>query len=402
MLRSTNNLDNAGFAQQFRAFFKSRDFIFHDGRDLRRFSLGAKTQAVLAGVGAVTVCFSGYGVTQAAINTALATGLAGDTSIEARLINAQRQMVKMQQDVAAMKAAAEAHAARVEQRQAMIAAALSGKVSPDAVALPASDTGADHARISALGNEVIAPLSRVEARQVFFAYKTRQALDQRYNATAAQLRRLGLSTERMIPAMGGPYEPVDSTKLAAIDAAEVKADAQFHSLFVSWKKLDSLEQAVISIPSMRPVENLTFTSNFGVRSDPFRGTAAMHAGVDIPGPIGTPVYATADGVIERAGRAGGYGNLVEINHGRGIETRYGHLSKILVMPNSRVRRGQMIGLMGSTGRSTGSHLHYEVRIDGTAVNPIPYLENSDALVAIQDRAVRTRPGAVGGPADGQD
>src|SRR3546814_16364619 len=88
----------------------------------------------------------------------------------------------------------------------------------------------------------------------------------------------------------------------------------------------------------------------------------MHAGVDIPGPIGTPIYATADGIVERAGRAGGYGNLVEIDHGKGIETRYGHLSKILVKPNQRVKRGQGVALMGSTGRSTGRHLHYEVRI----------------------------------------
>src|SRR5262249_16884889 len=137
------------------------------------------------------------------------------------------------------------------------------------------------------------------------------------------------------------------------------------------KKLDTLEQGAISIPSMQPVHNLNFSSNFGVRSDPFRGVAAMHAGVDIPGPLGTPVYATADGIIARAGRASGYGNLVEINHGKGIETRYGHLSKILVTPNTRVHRGQLIALMGSTGRSTGSHLHYEVRIDGRAVNPVP-------------------------------
>src|SRR3546814_2326662 len=87
--------------------------------------------------------------------------------------------------------------------------------------------------------------------------------------------------------------------------------------------------------------------------------------------------ATADGIVERAGRAGGYGNLVEIDHGKGIETRYGHLSKILVKPNQRVKRGQVVALMGSTGRSTGSHLHYEVRIDGRAVNPIPFLQTAD-------------------------
>jgi murein DD-endopeptidase MepM/ murein hydrolase activator NlpD len=148
---------------------------------------------------------------------------------------------------------------------------------------------------------------------------------------------------------------------------------------------------------MQPVDHVQFTSTFGVRSDPFRGTAAMHAGVDIPGAIGTPIYATADGIVVRAGVAGGYGNMVAINHGRGIETRYGHMSKILVEANARVHRGQMIGLMGSTGRSTGSHLHYEVRIDGHAVNPVPFLQSADYVTAME---ARTAAGiALGGPDD---
>ena len=124
----------------------------------------------------------------------------------------------------------------------------------------------------------------------------------------------------------------------------------------------------------------------------------MHAGVDIPGPIGTPIYATADGMIDRAERAGGYGNMVEIDHGKGIATRYGHLSKILVTPGAHVKRGDLIALMGSTGRSTGSHLHYEVRIDGHAVNPVPFLTTADYLLAAQDRSVNAIPVAMGGPA----
>ena len=182
-----------------------------------------------------------------------------------------------------------------------------------------------------------------------------------------------------------------------VATANTNDDAQFRALFQTWKKLDTVEQAAISIPSMQPVANLALTSNFGVRSDPFRGVAAMHAGVDIPGPSGTPIYATADGMVARAERAGGYGNLVEVNHGKGIETRYGHLSKILVAPNTKVVRGQLIGLMGSTGRSTGSHLHYEVRIDGHAVNPMPYLQVADTMLASQDKATKTQNIAMGGP-----
>ena len=181
-------------------------------------------------------------------------------------------------------------------------------------------------------------------------------------------------------------------------AADLKADQQFRNLFNTWKKLDAPAQSVISIPSVHPVERLAFTSNFGIRSDPFRHTAAMHSGVDIPGPVGTPVYATADGVVGRAERAGGYGNLVELEHGKGIATRYGHLSKILVAPGAHVHRGDLIALMGSTGRSTGSHLHYEVRIDGHAVNPAPFLTNADFMLAAQDRAVHAIPVSTDGPA----
>jgi murein DD-endopeptidase MepM/ murein hydrolase activator NlpD len=170
---------------------------------------------------------------------------------------------------------------------------------------------------------------------------------------------------------------------------------QFHSLFMAWKKLDTLQTGVISIPAVQPVEHVSFTSGFGIRVDPFNHTAAMHPGVDIQAAVGTPVYATADGIVDRAERAGGYGNMVEINHGKGIQTRYGHLSKILVTPYERVKRGQLIALSGSTGRSTGPHLHYEVRIDGHAVNPVPFLQNADYLLAVQDRALRTVPVSVG-------
>ncbi|TCQ09559.1 M23 family metallopeptidase [Sphingomonas sp. PP-CC-3A-396] len=197
-----------------------------------------------------------------------------------------------------------------------------------------------------------------------------------------------------IAATGGPMIAANTEEATA----DLRADAQFRTLFQTWKKLDATQQGVIAIPSVQPVHSLSFTSNFGIRSDPFRGTAAMHAGVDIPGPVGTPIYATADGIIAHAGRQGGYGNMVEISHGKGIATRYGHLSKILVADNARVTRGQLIALMGSTGRSTGPHLHYEVRIDGHAVNPIPFLTTADYLLAAQDRSVNAIPVSTGGPA----
>jgi murein DD-endopeptidase MepM/ murein hydrolase activator NlpD len=225
-------------------------------------------------------------------------------------------------------------------------------------------------------------------------------------ATIAALM-LGLTGTAQAEGDGGKAANVGGPLVAAASveaSGDLKADQQFRSLFMSWKKLDGNGQGgfggrgAISIPSVQPVGKLSFTSNFGIRSDPFRGTAAMHAGVDIPGPVGTPIYATADGMVDHADRQGGYGNMVEIDHGKGIATRYGHLSKILVSDGQKVTRGQLIALMGSTGRSTGPHLHYEVRIDGHAVNPVPFLTTADYLLAAKDRAVGAIPVSVDGPA----
>ena len=182
----------------------------------------------------------------------------------------------------------------------------------------------------------------------------------------------------------------------------VQAVAQFQSLFQSWKKLDAINtvnatsSGAISIPSIQPIANFTFTSAFGVRSDPFRGSAAMHAGIDLSSPSGTPIYATADGVINRAEWFGGYGNMVEIDHGKGIATRYGHMSRIVARSGDRVKRGELIGYVGSTGRSTGNHLHYEVRIDGHAVNPMPFLQSANYLMAAR---AQNSDVALGGPED---
>jgi murein DD-endopeptidase MepM/ murein hydrolase activator NlpD len=393
LLTASSTISNR-FAR-LRTLFSNRDVILHDGRAIRRFTVPARTQALVAAAGAMTVVFSAYGVSQAAVTAFQATGVAGaPASTEGKLVRMRAQVATMRADVAAMKLAARAHAARVEARQTLLAAVLSGKVDPDKLALSVP-AAAIKTRATA---SVVAPFRRVEARQLALAVQARAATEAQYAETARHLRRLGVRPERFARTvqggMGGPFEAVEPAGAANPEAA---SDAQFRSLFTAWKKLDTLEQAAIAIPSAQPVDMLTFTSNFGVRSDPFRGTAAMHAGVDIPGPIGTPIYATADGIIARAERSGGYGNLVEVNHGKGIETRYGHLSRIIVAPNARVKRGQLIGLMGSTGRSTGSHLHYEVRIDGRAVNPVPFLTTGDMMIAMKDRALKSQQVAMGGP-----
>jgi murein DD-endopeptidase MepM/ murein hydrolase activator NlpD len=133
-------------------------------------------------------------------------------------------------------------------------------------------------------------------------------------------------------------------------------------------------------PSLWPI-NGQLLSPYGRRMDPFSGEGAYHTGVDIKAPTGTPVRATADGVVRRADWLGGYGRLVAIDHGNGIQTYYAHLARYTVMPGQEIRRGEIIGTVGTSGRSTAPHLHYEVRIGGAPVNPNRYLRNSPAHTA---------------------
>ena len=185
-------------------------------------------------------------------------------------------------------------------------------------------------------------------------------------------------------AMGGPFIPLSGSEAALLRLSE------------TLQRLDQLERTVLSLPSVRPAEPVVLSSTFGVRSDPFNHRAAMHAGLDIKGQYGQPIYAAAAGRVSRVGQMAGYGNVVMVDHGNGIETRYGHLSSIIATPGTRVKRGQLIGLMGSTGRSTGSHLHYEVRLDGRAVNPTPFLRTDGYLLAMERRSAGNV--ALGGPA----
>jgi murein DD-endopeptidase MepM/ murein hydrolase activator NlpD len=248
-----------------------------------------------------------------------------------------------------------------------------------AAQLSAVQPAANPAELARMEREVKAMQADVAA--------IKAAAQQRFQMTAREVRRLGLEPSRIQAqgGVGGPFEAADPSR---------SADPNFKALFNSWKQVDQLEQGTIAIPSLEPVKGVSFTSGYGVRSDPFRGRAAMHAGIDLAGPIGTPIYATADAVVGRSEWATGYGNLVELDHGRGIQTRYGHLSRSLVAAGQRVKRGDMIAMMGSTGRSTGSHLHYEVRIDGKAVNPIPFMQSSAYLQSVQRRAAAV---AIGGP-----
>jgi murein DD-endopeptidase MepM/ murein hydrolase activator NlpD len=179
----------------------------------------------------------------------------------------------------------------------------------------------------------------------------------------------------ILDAVGGPYLPLTSSEALA----SALADAE-----VAFGALGSLRSAVTRIPLSAPLRDASMSSNFGSRTDPFLGSAAFHAGIDYRSPSGRRVVATAAGRVIAAGRAGGYGNMVEIDHGKGLTTRYAHLSRIDVSVGDTVAAGDLVGRVGSTGRSTGPHLHYETRVGGTAVNPLRYLEAGRRIAELLD------------------
>ena len=386
-----------GFVAKLRNAFRARDLMIHDGAGMRRVHISSRVQAAVAGsVGAVALV-SLFGIVQFSLGATTLAGVFGDVATQrAEVSRMETRVASLQDDVLAIKAEAKRHVARLEARQAFLASVLKGEgdIAKLAALLPS-----DSATTPNVAREVAQLFNGVANDQAKMALIVRSATDARYRDTARVLSKLGLSPSRIgdavVGGIGGPYEPVSDKDMRPVAIAK-KADPQFRALFDSWKRLDQLQGAVVAIPSAQPVQSMSLTSNFGIRVDPFRGGRAMHAGVDIPGSYATPVYATADAVVGRTGWIGGYGNLIELEHGRGIQTRYGHLSSIVVGPGKRIKRGELIGLMGSTGRSTGNHLHYEVRIDGRAVNPMPFLQNSNYLVALQNRASGV---AVGGPAE---
>jgi murein DD-endopeptidase MepM/ murein hydrolase activator NlpD len=152
-------------------------------------------------------------------------------------------------------------------------------------------------------------------------------------------------------------------------------DRQFQQLFASWDRAGQRTTAAtsVAVPSRTPLDDYRMSSNYGMRTHPVLGGLRGHKGIDMAAPTGTPIYATADGLVTKSERFSSYGNFISIDHGADLETRFAHLSRMAVSAGQRVRKGDLIGYVGSTGRSTGPHLHYEVRVAGLAVDPTPYM-----------------------------
>ncbi len=186
------------------------------------------------------------------------------------------------------------------------------------------------------------------------------------------------------PAQGGPEESRDKSAapmavpdfLKALENLSRQLDDRSQQLAVLEEMMMNRKLDEEVVPAGRPITRGWLSSYFGMRTDPFTGRRAHHAGIDFAGKLGSDVVAVAAGVVTYAGKRSGYGNLVEINHGKGYSTRYGHNQEILVEVGQTVKKGQVIAHMGSTGRSTGPHVHFEVLYNGRQVNPIKYIHAS--------------------------
>ena len=215
-----------------------------------------------------------------------------------------------------------------------------------------------------------------------------QAQVLRLNGLGARLAKMsGMKPEEFSfdkpPAQGGPYLPSALQQQVSMSSMEQQMAELNELLSDRSDKLVALETLLMQdklskklLPSVPPINEVWYSSNFGWRIDPFTGKNAMHEGVDYMVPEGTPIHASAGGVVVYADMHPQYGNMIEIDHGNEVVTRYAHASKLLVKVGQMVRRGDEIGLSGSTGRSTGPHLHFEVRYKGIAQNPVRFLENA--------------------------
>ena len=240
------------------------------------------------------------------------------------------------------------------------------------------------AKVQGLDNVVVRlqnSLDQVEKRQIAALTTVEDGMESRLRRMRGVISDLGLNMAELEAAtprgpMGGPFVPVKLPPNA--DAFE----RQFYRINLNRAEMDRLNRTLALVPYRKPVVGeVEFTSGFGVRTDPFLGRPAMHTGLDFRAAIGDPVRATANGKVVSAGPSGGYGRMVEINHGNGLSTRYGHLSEINVKVGDVVKIGQVVGAVGSTGRSTGPHLHYETRIDGEPVDPQKFLRAGVRLSA---------------------
>lgn len=327
---------------------------------VRFITLSWRLQAIVAGLcGAMLLLWLGTMAGLAIARLTVAHDRAALHSREARVSNAESRIDAYQRKVGTV-------ADDVKRRQDFIERMVQAHIG-DLPLAPAPDT-----RKIGLAIPEAAGLERLVIRQLGFVERLTRYADRRAARDAVRMSRLGLNPQMMLAkldargAEGGPL-------LRLATAADGSLDPRFARLGQSLARMGALEQGLLRLPQVLPANPHDLSSGFGFRTDPFTHAGAFHPGLDFRGPIGSPIRAAARGLVSFAGPRAGYGNCLDIDHGDGLVTRYAHLSAFRARLGQRVAAGQLIGAIGSTGRSTGPHLHFEVRINGSPVNPRPFL-----------------------------
>lgn len=355
--------------QRLRDMFPDREFFMRSQGHVRFIRLSSRFQASAA-VGLVAVVLL-YVFSMAG----MAISQWSASSNRDQLLEREAKVTSAESRVAAYRDDLDAVANDLKKRQDFIEDMVDSLPEDAKAHETVSDSSTEAAKtidkVSAAIPEAAA-LAQIEARQLAFVEKLTRYADRRAGRAADAIRKLGLDPRQMQmrrDAQGGPL-------LRLTTGSDGSLDQRFERLGLSLARMDALERGLNSIPQFMPANYAFISSGFGYRRDPFTGAGAMHAGLDFRGPIGAPVHAAAKGVVSFVGRKSGYGNCLEISHGNGLMTRYAHMSAFRARVGQPVDAGDVIGAIGSTGRSTGPHLHFEVRINNRAVNPRPFLESA--------------------------
>lgn len=319
---------------------------------------------------------------------------------EAELTHIAAEVQALKADSKLLKGEVATTANRIERRQAFLDALLTGEGTEenDLASLLPHSSDAPIAK-DAARQGVLAPFAALEKKQMALVDRVAATAETRLQNAESLISKLGLRPGRFLSSsstsrqLSGRLGNALGTGGPFVSANSRGADPRFTELYISWQRVEQIEKGMASLPAFIPTGDYRLSSSYGSRSDPFNHRAARHTGLDMAGHMGQDVYAAAKGRVIRAGWFGGYGNAIDIDHGHGIMTRYGHLSRIDVKVGDRVEIGEHIAAMGSTGRSTGPHLHYEIRIDGQAVDPLPFLQSSNYLLGYHKQQVGPLPTA---------
>lgn len=364
-----------GFFNRLRTMFPEREFFMRSEGQVRFITITTRMQMAAAGFAATALLGWTVSMGAMAFNQYRASSERADLlSREAQVTQAEDRLDVYRDDLTATTTDLAKRQDFLDRILDLLPADLMQQ--PAAASETVSDSAAEADELIGLIETAIpeaAGLARIEARQLAFVERLTRYADRRALRTEQAIRQLGLDPRMMMvadeEAQGGPLE------LLASDHDNT-LDPRFERLVLSLTRMSSLERGLQEIPQVMPADIKSISSGFGYRRDPFNGHAAMHSGLDFRAPYGAPIHAAADGTVSFVGQRSGYGNVVEVSHGNGMITRYAHMSRFVARMGEEVAAGEVIGAIGNSGRSTGPHLHFEVRINGRAVNPRPFLETA--------------------------